>query len=67
MTKLNEFDNAYHDALIYILGHGESRSDRTGTGTKSVFGLQMDFDISEKFPAITTKKLAFGGVIGELL
>lgn len=57
----------YHDALKYILDHGEDRSDRTGVGTRSVFGYQMRFDLREGFPAVTTKKLAWRSVVGELL
>lgn len=57
----------YHEALEFILEHGEDRVDRTGVGTKSVFGYQMRFDLSEGFPAITTKKLAWESVVGELL
>lgn len=66
-TPVNEFDRVYHNALDHIIHQGEDRGDRTGTGTRSVFGLSMDFDISKQFPAITTKKLAIGGVLGELL
>lgn len=57
----------YHDLLIDILTNGEHRSDRTGTGTISVFGRQMRFDLSTKFPAVTTKKLAWKACVGELL
>lgn len=53
--------------LQYILDHGEERADRTGTGTLSVFGYQARYDISEEFPAITTKKLYWNGVVTELL
>lgn len=63
----NPFDDEYHYALQEILRDGEDRGDRTGTGTRSLFGLNMNFDISQNFPAITTKKLAIGGVLGELL
>jgi thymidylate synthase len=57
----------YHDALEHILAHGKDRDDRTGVGTKGVFGYQMRFDLRESFPAVTTKKLAWRAVVGELL
>lgn len=57
----------YHDALEYILNTGEDVSDRTGVGTRSVFGYQMRFDLQQGFPAVTTKKLAWRAVVGELL
>jgi thymidylate synthase len=57
----------YHDLLTYILEHGEITVDRTGVGTKSVFGYQMRFNLQQGFPAITTKKLAWKAVVGELL
>jgi thymidylate synthase len=57
----------YHDALKYILENGKDRSDRTGVGTRGVFGYQMRFDLRETFPAVTTKKLAWRAVVGELL
>ena len=53
--------------MRHVKTHGVKKSDRTGTGTYSVFGYQMRFDISEKFPAITTKKLHFKSIIHELL
>jgi len=58
---------AYHDALEHIMNTGEVRSDRTGIGTQGVFGYQMRFDLTEGFPAVTTKKLAWRSVVGELL
>ena len=57
----------YHDALEYILNTGEDVSDRTGVGTRSVFGYQMRFDLQAGFPAVTTKRLAWRAVVGELL
>jgi thymidylate synthase len=57
----------YLDLLRHILENGEHRSDRTGTGTISVFGYMMRFDLSKGFPAVTTKKLAWRAVVGELL
>jgi len=57
----------YHDLLEDILQNGESRNDRTGVGTVSVFGRQLRFDLGSSFPAITTKKLAWKACVGELL
>lgn len=57
----------YHDALEYIIQHGKDRNDRTGVGTRGVFGYQMRFDLRNTFPAVTTKKLAWRSVVSELL
>ena len=57
----------YHNLLKDILKNGEQKGDRTGTGTISVFGRQIRFDLQEGFPAITTKKLAFNACKAELL
>lgn len=57
----------YLDALQYIFDNGEEVTDRTGVGTKSVFGYQMRFNLQDGFPAVTTKRLAWRSVVGELL
>lgn len=57
----------YHEALKQILENGKNKTDRTGVGTRSVFGYQMRFNLQEGFPAVTTKKLAWRAVVSELL
>ena len=59
--------DTYLNALRYVLENGQTRTDRTGVGTISVFGMQQRYDLSQGFPAVTTKKLAWKACVGELL
>ena len=63
----NTLDKQYTDLLQDILDNGVTKSDRTGTGTISIFGRQIRHKMSDGFPALTTKKLYFKGVVTELL
>ena len=57
----------YHDLMRHVMTHGHDKADRTGTGTRSIFGYQMRFDLAQGFPLLTTKKLHLRSIIHELL
>jgi thymidylate synthase len=64
---MSTVNTAYEDLLRHVMEKGTHKSDRTGTGTKSVFGHQMRFDLAEGFPLITTKRVHTKSIIGELI
>lgn len=64
---MNQNDLEYHKLLEHILKNGKKREDRTGVGTTSVFGYSAKYDLNAGFPLITTKKVFWKGVVGELL
>ena len=57
----------YHDLMNSVMKEGSEKGDRTGTGTRSIFGHQIRFDLSKGFPLVTTKKVHFRSIIYELL
>jgi thymidylate synthase len=67
MTSTRPIRTQYEDFMRHVATHGVAKADRTGTGTKSVFGHQMRFDLNEGFPLVTTKKVHFKSVAIELL
>jgi len=67
LEKKEQALKQYLQALTHILEKGKDREDRTGTGTRSVFGYQMRFNLKEGFHAVTTKKLAWRSVVSELI
>jgi len=64
---MNSLDKQYQELLLTILEHGVDKEDRTGTGTRSIFGYTIRHNMQEGFPALTTKKLAFKTMVTELL
>jgi thymidylate synthase len=64
---MNTIDKQYQDLLLHILRNGTEKKDRTGTGTKSIFGYQIRHNMNEGFPLLTTKKMAWKTLVTELL
>src|SRR5690349_5119173 len=60
-------EQQYLDLLRTVLENGATRGDRTGTGTKSIFGAQLRFDLRQGFPLLMTQRVFFRGVVGELI
>lgn len=67
LKKTSNADWTYLEVLEKIINNGDVKSDRTGVGTKSIFGTQMRFDLSEGFPLLTTKKMNITNIVSELL
>src|SRR6187455_3483345 len=67
MTAPRPVRHQYEDFMRHVYTHGTPKTDRTGTGTRSVFGYQMRFDLREGFPLVTTKKVHLRSIIHELL
>ena len=61
------FPTPYEDLLRDVLDHGAIKTDRTGTGTRSVFGRQLRFDLAQGFPLVTTKRVHMNSIVYELL